>query len=234
VTTIAVVTLSGGMDSCVTAAIARESHRLALLHARYGQRTEMREEKAFRDIADHYGVGRKMRLVIPAPHFSFIKGSSLTDAGRMIPLSMPGKGEVPSTYVPFRNAFILSAAVSWAEALGARRVFTGITEADCSGYPDCRSAFVDAFNRLVAAGTRRGSRIRVKAPLLRLTKSEIVRKGIALGAPFHLTWSCYLSKGPEACGRCASCRLRLKGFHEAGLPDPIPYSITPQEVTRGI
>jgi 7-cyano-7-deazaguanine synthase len=129
--------------------------------------------------------------------------------------------EVPVTYVPFRNAHFLSAAVSWAEVLGARTVFIGAVEQDSSGYPDCRPAYYEAFNELIRQGTKEGD-IRVETPLIRLRKSEIVRLGVELGAPFHVSWSCY-SGETEACGVCESCVLRLRAFREAGAVDPIPY-----------
>ncbi|MDD5556155.1 MAG: 7-cyano-7-deazaguanine synthase [bacterium] len=219
----AVIAFSGGMDSCVAAAFAAERYRPALLHVRYGQRTEEREEAAFRAIADHYGVPPRLRLVVDAPHFRAIGASCLTDAAAPVPKGRLGGASVPTTYVPFRNAFMLAVAVSWAEAIGARSVFSGITHPSSPGYPDCSPAFITAFRLLVASGTRPGSRIEVETPLLHMTKAEIVREGIARGAPLHLTWSCYVSAGPAACGRCESCLARLEGFRLAGTADPIPY-----------
>lgn len=217
------VALSGGMDSCVAAARAAMRHDLALLHVGYGQRTERRERRSFLDLADYYRVPEDRRLIVPAPHYGRLGGSSLTDAGMEIPRGRQGGRGVPTTYVPFRNAFILCVAVSWAEVIGAGRVFVGVTEPDGSGYPDCRPAFIEAFNRLIAAGTRLETSIIVEAPLIRMTKKEIVEEGLSLGAPLHLTWSCYVSTGPKACGVCESCILRLKGFSGAGVKDPIPY-----------
>ena len=221
---IAVVCLSGGMDSCVTAAIAARTHGLALLHVNYGQRTEARELKAFREIAEFYKIER--RLVVDLTHLSKIGGSALTDhaiavpEGRIPPLQ---EGTVPITYVPFRNANILSAAVAWAEVLGARAVFIGAVEEDSSGYPDCRESFFDAFRRAVTLGTRPESKIEILTPVIHMTKAEIVKRGVTLGAPFHLTWSCYRSER-LACGACDSCLLRLRAFKAAGLPDPISYA----------
>lgn len=226
-----VVLLSGGMDSCVTAAIARETHQLALVHASYGQRTEARERRAFDDIADFYGV--RERLAVRLEHFSQIGGSALTDprlavperdfsvgASGSSPASAPSK--IPITYVPFRNAHFLSVAVSWAEVLGARAVFIGAVAEDSSGYPDCRPEYYRLFQELVRAGTRPETRIEIVTPVIHLRKSEIVRRGISLGAPLHLTWSCYQC-GEEACGACDSCVLRLRAFAEAGAADPIAY-----------
>ena len=218
---LAVVLVSGGMDSLVCAAIAAQSHEPAFLHLNYGQRTETKELACFHAIADRYGV--KRRLVVDAPHLAAIGGSSLTDRSMIVEDAAPGRSGIPSTYVPFRNANILSMAVSWAEVIGARKVFIGAVEEDSSGYPDCRREFYEAFNRAVSLGTRPGSGIQVVTPVIGMSKGEIVRTGLALGAPFELTWSCYRS-GDSACGTCDSCALRLKGFREAGVADPIPYS----------
>lgn len=217
----AVCLVSGGLDSCVSAAIAGEKYRPALLHCNYGQRTEGRELKAFNDLADYFAVPGNLRLVVDLDHFRKIGGSSLTDPAREVPDQDPDPGEVPSTYVPFRNANLLALAVSWAEAIGAKRVFIGAMEEDSSGYPDCREEFIDAFNRAVELGTGPGAGIRIEAPLIHLSKGEVIRRGVEIGAPLHLTWSCYVSPGPLPCGNCASCRLRARGFAEAGLPDPI-------------
>lgn len=217
----AVVLVSGGMDSLVCAAIAVREHECAFLHLNYGQRTERKELACFHAIADHYGVAR--RLVVDARHLAAIGGSSLTDHSMPVEDARRGRGGIPATYVPFRNANILSMAVSWAEVLGARKVFIGAVEEDSSGYPDCRREFYDAFNRAVALGTKPGSGIEVVTPVIGMRKSEIVRRGAELAAPFALSWSCYRSE-ESACGSCDSCALRMKGFREAGLPDPIPYA----------
>ena len=220
----AVVLLSGGMDSCVTAAIARQSHRLALVHASYGQRTERRERQAFDAMADFYGVAE--RLVVRLDHFRAIGGSALTDSRIAVPESASGasvdKSEIPPTYVPFRNAHFLSVAVSWAEVIGAEAVFIGAVAEDSSGYPDCRPEYYEVFRQLVRVGTRPETRIDVVTPVISLRTSEIVRLGEELGAPLQLTWSCYQFED-RACGACDSCRLRLRAFAEAGLKDPIPY-----------
>ena len=219
----AVVLLSGGMDSCVTAAIAAQTHRLALLHASYGQRTGQRERKSFDDIADFYGA--RERLVIHLDSFSQIGGSALTDQRIAVPESgaapAPDAG-IPVTYVPFRNAHFLSAAVSWAEVIGATAVFIGAVAEDSSGYPDCRPEYYRAFAALVREGTRPETHIEIVTPVIAMRKSEIVRRGIDLGAPLERTWSCYQFQD-EACGTCDSCRLRLQAFSEAGVPDPIAY-----------
>ena len=221
----AVVLLSGGMDSCVTAAIAHQEHRLALVHASYGQRTERRERQAFEQIAGFYGV--RERLVARLEHFAQIGGSALTDSRIPVPesgvhVAAGGGRSIPVTYVPFRNAHFLSLAVSWAEVIGARSVFIGAVAEDSSGYPDCRPEYYQVFAQLVRAGTRPETQIGIVTPVIELRKSEIVRRGIELGAPLHLTWSCYQFED-AACGVCDSCRLRLRAFAEAGQPDPILY-----------
>ena len=224
----AVVLLSGGMDSCVTAAIARERHgtaNLALLHASYGQRTEKRERRSFDAIADLWGV--RERLVVQLDHFSAIGGSALTDARIAVPenkfgASGPHGSSIPVTYVPFRNAHFLSVAVSWAEAIGAGAVYIGAVAEDSSGYPDCRPEYYRVFQDLVRVGTRPETQIEILTPVILMKKDQIVRRGIELGAPLHLTWSCYQDE-EEACGACDSCLLRLRAFAEAGVPDPIPY-----------
>jgi 7-cyano-7-deazaguanine synthase len=219
----AVVLLSGGMDSCVTAAIAHETHRLALLHASYGQRTEQRERRAFEEIADFYGAPE--RLVIRLDSFRLFGGSALTDQRIAVPESgaaLAAGAGIPVTYVPFRNAHFLSAAVSWAEVIGATAVFIGAVAEDSSGYPDCRPEYYRAFSKLVREGTRPETHIEIQTPVIALTKSDIVRHGAELGAPLDRTWSCYQFQD-EACGSCDSCRLRLKAFAEAGLTDPIAY-----------
>jgi 7-cyano-7-deazaguanine synthase len=219
----AVVLLSGGMDSCVTAAIANQSHQLALLHASYGQRTEARERRAFEAIADFYGVSE--RLLIRLDSFAQIGGSALTDRRITVPESedtvAPSSG-IPVTYVPFRNAHFLSAAVSWAEVIGANAIFIGAVAEDSSGYPDCRPEYYRAFAELVSLGTKPETHIEIMTPVIAMRKSEIVRRGKQLGAPLNLTWSCYQLED-EACGTCDSCRLRLRAFVEAGLSDPIAY-----------
>lgn len=221
----AVVLVSGGMDSCVTAAIASRDHDLAFLHVRYGQRTERKEADCFAALADAFGASR--RLVVRLDHMKSIGGSSLTDPSMPIPEGDPGRTTIPPTYVPFRNAQMLASAVAWAEVIGARAIYVGAVEEDSSGYPDCRREFFDAFERMIEAGTRPGTSLRIETPVIHMRKSAIVRKGIELGAPLHLTWSCYRSED-LACGSCDSCLLRLRGFAEAGAADPIPYRARPE------
>jgi 7-cyano-7-deazaguanine synthase len=221
----AVVLMSGGMDSCVTAAIARQSYEIAALHASYGQRTESREIQSFQALAHHFKAFT--RLAVRLDHFRAIGGSSLTDSSMVIRKADLASNDIPNTYVPFRNAHFLSIATSWAEVLGATRIFIGAVWEDSSGYPDCRPEYYEAFNRVIRAGTRPSSDITIETPLIHLSKHEIVRKGIALGAPFHLTWSCYRDSD-VACGVCDSCALRLRAFQEAGIDDPIAYSNRPE------
>jgi 7-cyano-7-deazaguanine synthase len=216
----AVVLLSGGMDSCVTAAIANQTHRLATLHVSYGQRTERRERRAFEEVADFYGV--RERLPIRLDSFAKIGGSALTDERITVPLAHDAG--IPVTYVPFRNAHFLSAAVSWAEVIGATAIFIGAVAEDSSGYPDCRPEYYRAFAELIKQGTRPETHIEIITPVIGMKKNEIVRRGVELGAPLGKTWSCYQFED-EACGMCDSCRLRLRAFAEAGLPDPIAYRV---------
>lgn len=218
---LAVVCLSGGMDSAVAAALAARDHDLALLHADYGQRTEVRERAAFDALADHFGAPR--RLVVSFPALAAIGGSSLTDLSIPVPTGETAEAGVPSTYVPFRNAHLLAAAVSWGEVLSASAIFVGAVWEDSSGYPDCRPEFYRAFEAAIHAGTRDATRLRVVTPVIHRTKAEIVREGLALGVPFGITWSCYTS-GDVACGACASCVLRRRGFAAAGVVDPLPYA----------
>jgi 7-cyano-7-deazaguanine synthase len=218
---LAVVLASGGMDSCVTTAIAAQQCELAMLHISYGQRTAKRELQAFNDIADYYRA--RTRMTTSIAHLAQIGGSSLTDSKiEVSPANLDSK-EIPTSYVPFRNAHLLAIAASWAEVIGARRIYIGAVEEDSSGYPDCRPAYFEAFNRVIDIGTRPETKIEIVAPVIQLRKSEIVKLGIALKAPLHLSWSCY--QGEElACGDCDSCALRLRGFREAGIADPIPYA----------
>ena len=222
----AVVLLSGGMDSCVCTAIAIQEHgaeHVALLHAGYGQRTQKRERQAFESIADFYNVHH--RLVVQLDHFRAIGGSALTDADIVVPENQhisdhPGTNEIPVTYVPFRNAHFLSVAVSWAEVIGAHSIYIGAVAEDSSGYPDCRPEYYRVFQELIRVGTRPETHIEIVTPVIALKKSEIIRKGIELGAPLHLTWSCYQSEDVP-CGACDSCLLRTRAFAEAGASDPI-------------
>jgi len=225
---LAIILVSGGMDSCVTAAIASQEYEMAFLHVSYGQRTQTREFQSFNAIADYYNV--KNRLAVNMDYLKAIGGSSLTDEN--IPVaeaniesmgaSEPGKTEIPTSYVPFRNTHLLAIAVSWAEVIKATKVFIGAVEEDSSGYPDCRRIYYQAFNKLIQVGTKPETNIQIVTPLISMRKSEIVGRGIELQAPFHLTWSCYKNT-QKACGVCDSCLLRLRGFKEAGVKDPIEY-----------
>ncbi len=216
----AIVLLSGGMDSCVCAALAARDCDAAAVHISYGQRTEERERRAFFAICERLGIHD--RLLVRNEALAAIGGSALTDPGIAVPESHSVGKDIPVPYVPFRNEHFLAVAVSWAEVLGAGKVFIGAVEQDSSGYPDCRPAYYQAFNAVVKAGTKEG-RIEIVTPLIHLRKREIVGLGLELGAPFDLTWSCY-SREDSACGVCDSCALRLRAFREAGSLDPIPYA----------
>jgi 7-cyano-7-deazaguanine synthase len=216
---LAVVCVSGGMDSCVTAAIAGAGHRLAFLHGNYGQRTEARELACFEALADHFAAAA--RLVVDFSALRQIGGSSLTDRAIPVREGTPREGVIPTSYVPFRNAHLLSAAASWAEVLGATAIFVGAVWEDSSGYPDCRPEFYAAFEKAIDLGTRDATRIRIETPVIGLSKAQIVVRGVALAVPFEKTWSCYKDED-VACGACESCVLRKKGFAEAGVVDPIP------------
>jgi 7-cyano-7-deazaguanine synthase len=219
---LAVCLVSGGMDSCVTAAIAREENEeLAFLHASYGQRTEARELRAFEELADFYGVTR--RLVVPLEHLARVGGSSLTDSSIPVSEANLSSREIPTSYVPFRNAHLLAAATSWAEVIVAARIYIGAVAEDSSGYPDCRPEFYEAFQRVIEVGTRPETKIEIRTPVIHMSKAEIIKRGVELGAPLRLTWSCYQAE-EKACGRCDSCALRLRAFRAAGVEDPVPYA----------
>ena len=228
-----VVVLSGGMDSCVCAVLAVRDFgagNVAALHVSYGQRTEAREQQAFREICDRLGI--KQRLTVRNQALGQIGGSALTDSSVAVPAAGTEIGQqIPITYVPFRNAHFLSVAVSWAEVIGAEKIYIGAVEQDSSGYPDCRPEYYEAFNSVIRAGTKEG-KIRIVTPLIAMRKAEIVSLGLKLGVPFELTWSCYSGQS-RACGACESCVLRLRAFEAAGLRDPIPYqSSAPVETER--
>ena len=223
---LAVCLVSGGMDSCVTAAIANEeADGLAFLHVSYGQRAEQRERRAFQNLADHYKV--RQRLLVSLEHLAQIGGSSLTD--KDIPITsanLSGHG-IPTSYVPFRNAHLLSIATSWAEVIGANFIYIGAVAEDSSGYPDCRPEFYDAFQQVITRGTKPETKIEIRTPVIALKKFEIVELGQKLKSPFELTWSCYRDSA-AACGECDSCALRLRAFRAAGVVDPIPYLLDSQ------
>jgi 7-cyano-7-deazaguanine synthase len=217
----AVVLLSGGMDSAVCAALAVRDFDAAALHVSYGQRTQERERQSFLAICQRLKIHDK--LMVRNEALRLIGGSALTDDSIAVPDAENVGHTIPVTYVPFRNAHFLAAAVSWAEVLGAEKVYIGAVEPDSSGYPDCRPAYYQAFNEVVKAGTKEG-KIEIVTPLIAMRKAEIVRLGLELGAPFDLTWSCY-SREDQACGVCDSCVLRLRAFTAAGTRDPIPYAV---------
>jgi 7-cyano-7-deazaguanine synthase len=216
----AIILLSGGMDSCVCAALAARDHRAAAVHISYGQRTEERERRSFESICDRLEI--RDRLLVRNESLRAIGGSALTDSSIAVPEAHAIGAGIPVTYVPFRNAHFLAVAVSWAEAIGAGKVYIGAVEPDSSGYPDCRPEYYRAFNEVVKAGTREGT-IRIVTPLIAMHKAEIVRLGLEINAPFDLTWSCY-QREDRACGVCDSCMLRLRAFGEVGAEDPIPYA----------
>ncbi len=221
----AIVLISGGMDSLVSTAIAkRNGYDLAALHLNYGQRTERKEHDCFERITAHYGI--KEKLVVDVTHLSRIGGSSLTDKTIEVSKANLHSKEIPTSYVPFRNANILSIAVSWAEVIGAQRIFIGAVEEDSSGYPDCRKEFYAAFNQMIKLGTKPTSEIQIITPVIEMKKSAIVKLGLELNAPFELSWSCY-QENDEACGVCDSCALRLRAFQEVGIEDPIAYRTRP-------
>ena len=219
---LAICLVSGGMDSCVTAAIANEDNdELAFLHVSYGQLTEARERRAFEDLADNYNVTK--RLAVSIEYLKSIGGSSLTDDSIPVSEANLTSREIPTSYVPFRNSHFLSIATSWAEVIGAQRIYIGAVAEDSSGYPDCRPEFYEAFQRAIDVGTKPETQVAIVTPVIHLRKFEIVKRGVDLNAPLHLTWSCYRAED-RACGRCDSCALRLRAFREAGLTDPIPYA----------
>jgi 7-cyano-7-deazaguanine synthase len=220
--TLAVCLVSGGMDSCVTAAIAgAENAELAFLHVSYGQRTEAREHRAFVQLADHFAVTK--RLAVSIESLKAIGGSSLTDTSIPVTKADLSSREIPTSYVPFRNAHMLAIATSWAETIAAQRIYIGAVAEDSSGYPDCRPEFYEAFQRTIDAGTKPQTKIELVTPVINLSKAEIVRRGLELGAPLELTWSCYTADD-HACGQCDSCALRLRAFAAAGTSDPISYA----------
>lgn len=219
----AVCMVSGGLDSCVAAAVAHSRGlSLAFLHASYGQLTAARELRAFNEIADHYQVEK--RFLADLEPVGTIGGSALTDPSIAVPEGELDREGIPVSYVPFRNANLLSIATSWAEVLKARFIFVGAVQEDSSGYPDCRESFFKAFEAVIEEGTKPDTSIQIVTPLIHLSKKEIVEKGTELNAPFHLTWSCYKEE-EIACGDCDSCLLRLRGFQQADVQDPLPYKV---------
>ncbi len=218
---LAICLVSGGMDSCVTAAIAQtENDQLAFLHVSYGQRTEQRERRAFEQLADQFRVA--FRLAVSIEYLTLIGGSSLTDLAIPVSRGIASGPGIPTSYVPFRNAHLLSVATSWAEVIGAQRIYIGAVAEDSSGYPDCRPEFYESFQKVIGTGTKPETHIEIRTPVIHLRKAAIISKGVELGAPLQLTWSCY-QESERACGACDSCALRLRAFREAGIADPIPY-----------
>ena len=225
-----IIALSGGMDSCVTTAIAKQEYdELYAFHTNYGQRTLKRELQAFNEIADYFNI--KERLTVDFSHLTQIGGSSLTDKNIEVSKVDLSNKNIPTSYVPFRNANILSACVSWAEVINAEAIFIGAVYEDSSGYPDCRPEFYKAFEKVIDIGTKPETKIKIITPVIYLSKDEIVKKGIELNAPFHLTWSCYQDE-ETACGVCDSCALRLRAFQKAGVEDPINYKVRPNYITK--
>ncbi len=217
----AVVLMSGGMDSTLCAAIAlSQGYEVAGLHLNYKQRTEAREEQAFNEICDFYKISK--RLVVDVSYFNQIGGSSLTDVNMQVSRANLDSKEIPTSYVPFRNANILAISTSWAEVIGASAIFIGAMQLDSSGYPDCRQSFFDAFQNAIDLGTKPETQIKIITPLMNLSKADIVREGVKLSVPFHLTWSCY-QNSDVPCGVCDSCALRKRGFELAGVEDSFNY-----------
>jgi 7-cyano-7-deazaguanine synthase len=219
---LAIILLSGGLDSCVTTAFASQHHDLALLHLNYGQRTWQREARAFMDIANHYSIPLDRRHTVDMQYLADIGGSALTDPTVPIPEADLTRREIPVTYVPFRNAHLLCLATSWAEVIGANAIYIGVVEEDSSGYPDCTETFCKSFAQAIDSGTHPDHKIELLTPMIHRNKSQIIQLGQDLDAPLHLTWSCY-QNDEEACGRCDSCALRLRAFERVGIRDPIPY-----------
>ena len=221
---LAVVLVSGGMDSATVLGIAAsKDHRLALIHFDYGQRSQISENRAFKSLSKHYKA--EMTLTVPMDFLKTIGGSALLEDNIPIPDKTPLHGEIPATYVPFRNGIMLSIASAWAEVIGAEYIYAGFVEEDSSGYPDCREEFVNAMEQAVNLGRKPENTVSIIAPLIHMAKTEILRLGIILGVPYHLTWSCY-REGEKQCGTCPACRLRRKAFAGAGIPDPVPYENT--------
>ncbi len=224
---LAVVLVSGGMDSLVCAAIAASQHEhLAFLHLNYGQRTEKKELECFHAIADFYNVPKNMRKIIDVSFLKQIGGSSLTDDKIDVKKYKGNSPEIPDSYVPFRNTHIISMAVSWCEVVGGKKIYIGAVYEDSSGYPDCRPSYYKAMNALIKEGTKDGD-IEVITPVIYMKKSEIIQKALELKAPLESSWSCYQAND-KACGVCDSCALRLRAFGQVGIEDPIPYETRPK------
>lgn len=219
---LAIVLVSGGMDSLTVAAMANDSYEnLAFLHLNYGQKTSQKEKECFDKIADFYNIPHERRKVIDMTFLSQIGGSSLTDSRIAVSDYEGDSDEIPSSYVPFRNTHIIAMAVSWAEVIGATKIFIGANYEDSPGYPDCRPSYYEAYNKLIKEGTKEGN-IQIETPIIMMKKSQIIQEAIKRNAPLEKSWSCY-ARADIACGICDSCALRLRGFKEIGIEDPIPY-----------
>ena len=219
---LAIVLVSGGMDSLTTLGIACEHHQdIALLHLSYGQKTAKREQECFKNIANFYHIPGERRKIINMDFLGELGGSSLTDKDIKVKKYAPGT-EIPNSYVPFRNTHLIALAVSWAEIIKARKIYIGAVEEDSSGYPDCRPSYYKAYNELIRQGSKNGN-IQIITPIIGMRKHDIIKKARELKAPLEMTYSCYANED-KACGICDSCFLRLQGFKKAGLEDPIEYA----------
>lgn len=227
----AIILLSGGMDSTTCLSIAIKQGCLPYaLHLNYGQHTEKRELKSYTDICDFYKIDAVRRLVVDISYLKKIGGSALIANRDKIKMDgvLSGADEIPATYVPFRNAHILSIAVSWAEVVGATSLFFGALEEDSSGYPDCRKEFIRAFETAANLGTKTETAISIETPLLHLTKAQIIQIALKNKTPLELTWSCY-SREDIPCQLCDSCLLRARGFNTNRSPDPLPKGVAQRD-----
>lgn len=217
----AVCLLSGGMDSSTLAYLTKsKGYEILALHLNYGQRTQNKELACAKKIA---GLLQAEAFVeVDIGYFSKFGASSLTDTKIDVDTFDPLRAHIPNTYVPFRNANLLSIATSFAEARGADAIFIGVQSLDYSGYPDCRPQFIEAFQRVIDTGTRDQTRIRLITPFIHMTKTDILKEGMKLHVPYEHTWSCYRNED-LACGTCGSCHFRREAFEALGLTDPIPY-----------
>ncbi|MFA4860334.1 7-cyano-7-deazaguanine synthase QueC [Methanoregula sp.] len=217
----AVCLLSGGMDSSTLAYVAKsKGYEILALHLNYGQRTENKERACAKKIAGLLEAREFLELDVG--YFTRFGASSLTDKTIAVEEFDPARAHVPNTYVPFRNANLLSIATSFAEAKGADAIFIGVQSLDYSGYPDCRPAFIEAFQNVINLGTKDSTKITLYTPFISMTKTDILREGQKLGVPYEYTWSCYRNEG-KACGTCGSCHFRMEAFAAIGKKDPIEY-----------